>query len=370
MSDKLKKIQNAIKKINEQADSPILKLASDTKGYELLDTPFSTVNSMVGGIPRGRFSTIAGPQHTGKGAFCLQLIAHHMNNNPDFFVLWTDAESSLDTEWAEKLGVDLERLIIQRYTKECDTMEKLLDRCLDILKATETIDMWVIDSLGALLPKADIYESKGADRSLENPNMLNLQRKLGEFYRKANIYIAPNESKGYKGCAVICIGQIYTVPEAHVTLEEVRGGNAVKHWAHLRLLFRRGPKKDWPEVVEVAGQDGITRKIHPGWAGRIKLDKTRINANEGQEVLLTFMQGRGFDSKQAALSAAFGLNIIKRAGPTYSCSLLPNGKLKGKAAVVEYFLNNDDKFKELEKLINDKALEELSNTEENQSKEE
>lgn len=276
--------------------------------------------------------------------------------------MWSDFENAFDPDWAEKLGVDLDRVIVQKYTEENRTMEDSLDTALVIIHKTRAIDMWVIDSIGALLPKGDILTSKDKEKPLEGEKMLHLQKKLGEFFRKANVLIAPTEAtekkEGYPGCAVVCIGQIYSVPsDVAAGLEEVRGGNAFKHWAHLRLMLRRGPRSDWPEPIDMIGLDGKKRKIFPGWAGRIKVDKTRINGNENQELLLTFMLGRGFDSKNAIMSAAFGLGAFERNGPMYSCDLLPDGKMKGKENLIQYFMNNEEAFNKLVDRVNQLALE-------------
>lgn len=355
----LKKLNKALEKLNEKTGNNF-KLASELKNAPLLETPFATLNAVVGGIPRGKFTTVAGPQHAGKGAFCLQLLAYHMQKDPNFLGLWSDLENAFDYDWAAKLGVDLDRLIIQKYTREVDIMEKILDNALDIIKSTDLINLWVIDSIGALLPKGDIRSSQDKERSLEEANMLNLQRKLGEFFRKANPIIAPN--KDYEGCAVLSIGQIYLSPDQYVGMQ-VRGGEAFKHWAHLRLMFDRAPKKFYPEQIEMIGSDGEKRKIYPGWAGRIKIDKTRINQNEGKEVILKFMLGRGFDSKESVIAAAFGLEIIQRAGAVYRLDILPDGQIKGKDNLIDYFMTNDDAFAKLQELVNQSALQEHINLE-------
>jgi len=197
------------KLLEEFKDLGITKASEGIK-YGFYDTPFASVNSLIGGIPLGRFTTVAGPEHTGKGAFCAQLVAHLQARDPEFMCLWTDAENAFDESWATKLGVDLERVLLQKYTPEVNSMERLMDQSLSILQKVP-INMWVVDSIGALLPSKDGYETKGTkttDKSLEGTNMLNLQRKLGEFYRKANIYIAPRPKDNYKGCATIMIGQI------------------------------------------------------------------------------------------------------------------------------------------------------------------
>lgn len=112
-------------------------------------------------------------------------------------------------------------------------------------------------------------------------------------------------------------------------------------------MFRRGPKSDWPEPVKIKGPDGQTREVYPGWSGRIKIEKTRINANESKEILLPFKHGIGFDSKASTINSAFGLEIIKRTGPIYSCSYLPDGKLAGKDKVIEFFNTNEEAYQKL-----------------------
>jgi recombination protein RecA len=346
-------------KLIEQFESLGITTASKATKFGFLDTPFASINSLIGGLPVGRFTTIAGPEHTGKGAFCAQVIAHLQSRDPDFICLWTDAENAFDANWFERLGVDLDRVYLQRYTPDVNSMERLMDQALSLLKATE-INMWVVDSIGALLPSKDGYEIKNkkvSDKSFEGTNMLNLQRKLGEFYRKANIYIAPRPKEGYSGCATLMIGQIYTVPSAHASISEVKGGNAVKHWAHLRLMFRRGPRADWPDETEIVSPSGNKIKVRPGWSGRIKVEKTRINANESKEVLLPFVHGKGFDSMSSTIYSALGLDIIKRSGAFYKHSSLPDGQMKGKDNTIEYFVTNKEAYSTLHEEVMTSSLE-------------
>ncbi len=95
------------------------------------------------------------------------------------------------------------------------------------------------------------------------------------------------------------------------------------------------------------GIDGIVRKVYPGWSGRIKVDKTRVNANEGKEVLLPFTHGLGFDSKSSTINSAFGLGLIVQSGAIYTNPHLPDGKMKGKDNVIKYFLENQEVFDKL-----------------------
>ncbi len=352
---KIDEIKKLIAKTNKKVGTSTLRLGSEMPNVDFITSPFTSVNSLVKGFPRGKLTVIAGPEHTGKGAFCAQLAAYNQSIDPDFVVMWSDLENSFDRKWAENLGMDLDRVIFHKYTSEADTMEKVLDIAFEFLK-TKKIDMWILDSVGALLPKSDVYASDGSARSLEEANMLNLQRKLGEALRKMNILISPDEAASYKGCTTIFIGQVYTVPSANVALEEVRGGNALKHWAHLRLKFRRGPKSDWPKPMEVVGLDGKNRKAYPGWASCIKVDKTRMNSSETQEITIPFFFGRGFDASISTISAALGLNVITRKGAYYECPILPD-KVQGKEELIAYFTSNPDALKALGELVDKQYLE-------------
>jgi len=141
-----------------------------------------------------------------------------------------------------------------------------------------------------------------------------------------------------------------------VSLEEVKGGNSVKHWAHLRLKMRRGPKNDWPKPIKVSGLDGKVREKHPGWACALKVDKTRLNGSESQEILLPFYYGRGFDSVLSTISAAMGLDIITRRGAYYECPLFSE-KVQGKEEVISIFSKDSNLLAELGKLVDKVSLE-------------
>jgi recombination protein RecA len=352
-NDKLKRLQNVIKKINSGRNEPVIQFGAETlEKFGYYETPFATLNDLCRGIPIGRFTTIAGASQVGKSALTLQIIAHLQNIDPEFVAVWVDYENSWDPDWAATLGVDLERIIVVTYSADAQNMEAVMDQVITLIETRE-IGIVVVDSIGGMTPKGDIMD-KDKTRSLEKSNMLNLQTKLGEIYRLLNIKIAP--SGDFKGTAVIFLGHIYQVPNQQgFHISEVRGGNAVKHWAHIRLSMKRGPKDDWPKEIEVTNLDGKKRKVRPGFSGRILLEKTKTNANEGQEIALGFYHGRGYDFIQSTISAALGLEIIERSGAWYSCDLFPEEKLQGRDAIDRFFESNEEAYQELTKLVDQKA---------------
>jgi len=313
---------------------PNLKLGfAELDELQFIPTPFNTLNALCNhsrgsGIPRGKFGVIAGAQQTAKTTLLQQVIAFNMQLDPDFIALWTDAENALDEDWCKTLGIDLDRLIIHRAAPDNPYMERILEDGLTLVKS-QAVDMWVIDSIGALMPQSE------NTKELEEGKMLDHPRKMGEFFRKANNAICPTGDE-FQGTACVLIGQVYNAPTTSgVGLEEVRGGNAVKHWAYWRWKTRRGRKDEGPGTHKFTMPDGETRDIIRGWPQHIKIDKTKVNDREGQEVVLQFMFGRGLDSIQAAISSLFGNDVMERKGGWYYHPDFPSGKLQGKPAVIQ-----------------------------------
>jgi recombination protein RecA len=365
VSKNLEKIKNLVKKINKGAKHPIIQFASDTiDKFGFLSTPFTTLNRLCRGIPIGRFTIIAGASQVGKSAMCLQIIAHLQREDPEFLAVWVDFENSWDPDWAQTLGVDLERVVLLSYGEGTENMEAVLDKLMAVV-GTQCAGLVVIDSIGGMTPKKDIQDKEGV-RSLEKSNMLNLQTKLGEVYRIFNIKIAPRGD--FRGTAVIMLGHVYQVPnDQGYTITEVRGGNAVKHWGYIRLAMKRGPKADWPKAIKVTGLDGKEHPVYPGFSGRVMLEKTKANQNEGQEIALGFYHGRGFDHIQSTISAALGLGIIDRSGGWYKSDLFPGEKVQGREAVDSFFMTDELAYKKLTELVDTSAATMQPTEEDNES---
>lgn len=321
LEDKKKTLNKALANLKKK-DNLSLDFGN-VEEMEFFETPFPTLNTLIGGgFPKGKFTTIAGAERTAKGTLILQTIGYHMQKDPEFIVLWTDAEDAMDREWAEMHGVDFDRVIVQKYSDDAPYFEKLLDAGLKLIE-TGSIDMWVLDSVGAFTPKSE-YE-----KDIEENAMLDLQRKLGLFFRKSIRPVSVHK------VGVIMVGQIYEAPQTSYVDIRVKGGNALKHWAHLRLMTRRGNRQEGPTAVKVMAPDGETRDIVPGWAQHIKVDKTRVNDKEGQEIILQFVFGRGLDSIAASITALLAHGIVERRGAYYYNEKLPDGKIQGKDALID-----------------------------------
>lgn len=331
-------LEKVLKDLNKKKN---LRLGfNDIPEIEYYETPFVTFNKLTGGgFPKAKYTTIAGPEKTGKTTLILQTIGYLMSQDPEFTVLWTDAEDTLTKKWSSIHGIDEDRFILQRYSQDAESFEKLADDAIKIIE-TGGVNMWVIDSVGALLTKAEM------EKDVNDETMLTLPRKLSLFFRKTANTVSNN-----KVCCLL-IGQVYTVPAANYAQYEVKGGNALKHWASLRIMTRRGNKDEAPPPVKIRMPDGETRQVPSGWAQHLKVDKTKLNENEGQEILLQFILGRGLDSVTASITALLGSETIERKGGWYYHDKLPDGKIQGKDTLISFLTENrsvlDEIVKELD----------------------
>jgi recombination protein RecA len=352
IEEKKRQLNNLLNKMKKLKSNTGMRVGfGEIDPIEFYDTPFPTLNNLTGGgIPKGKFTVIAGPHMTGKTTLMQQWIAHQMNSDPDFVCLWTDAENSLDVDWCKQLGIDADRLIVQKYSDDPEyrNMETILEQGYNLIE-TGSINVWVIDSIGALIPKSEI------DKELVEGKMLDLQRKMGEFFRKASASISINK------VACVLVGQVYDVPTTSgVGLQEVRGGNSVKHFAHVRLKARRGRRDLGPGEHELVMPSGEKKKIAKGWAQVLKLDKTKINDKEAQEIILHFIYGRGFDSVAASISAVMA-TLINRSGAWYTHDCFPEhntGKraIHGRDNVVQFLEKNPDILKKLTDQLDDELV--------------
>lgn len=344
----MNKADEVLKKLGKKVAAE-LKKGSDLENIVFIPTPFPALNNLMGGgYPRGRHTVVAGPSQVSKTTTALQTIAYQQSIDPDFLAVYIAAEP-LDKEWVQKLGVDLERIIIIENpgTFDPDThkkkdlipgsMEWYLQRLVDVL-GTKMIDLVVVDSIGALVPQQEILKEMNEDTMMLTP------KRMGQLFRKAGMFM----ESGPDSAAIIWIGHVYDVPTTSgISLQQVKGGNAVAYWAHTRILQRRSyAKTDKPQPVSVMCPDGETREISPGWACRIKLEKTKSNDKEGQEIMIPFILGRGLDSTRSTIMSCFSFGLIEQKGAWISSPFIVDEeqtpcKLQGKQAAIDYFMENE-----------------------------
>ncbi|MDN7675194.1 recombinase RecA [Burkholderia oklahomensis] len=271
----------------------------------------------VGGLPRGRVVEIYGPESSGKTTLTLQVVAEMQKLGGT--AAFIDAEHALDVQYASKLGVNVPELLISQP----DTGEQALE-IVDALVRSGSIDMIVIDSVAALVPKAEIEGEMGdALPGLQARLMSQALRKLTGSIKRTN-------------CLVIFINQIrMKIGVMFGNPETTTGGNALKFYSSVRLDIRRiGSIKKNDEVI--------------GNETRVKVVKNKVSP-PFREAIFDILYGEGISRQGEIVDLGVQAKIVDKAGAWYSYSGEKIGQ--GKDNAREFLRENSEIAREIENRI-------------------
>ena len=271
----------------------------------------------VGGLPRGRVIEIYGPESSGKTTLALLAIAEAQKTGGT--AAFVDAEHALDPIYAKKLGVDIDELIVSQP----DTGEQALE-IVDTLVRSNAIDVLVVDSVAALVPRAEIEGEMGDSH-------VGLQARLmSQALRKLTGSI--NRSK----CTVIFINQVrMKIGVMYGNPETTTGGNALKFYASVRLDIRRiGQIKDRDEVV--------------GNTTRVKVVKNKV-APPFRQVEFDIMYGEGVSKVGEMLDLGVKAGLVEKSGAWFSYDSTRIGQ--GRENAKTFLKENPEMMDRLEKAI-------------------
>ena len=293
-------------------DAPRVKVGAISTGAINLDAAIG-----VGGIPRGRITEIYGPESSGKTTLALHIAANAQKN--DGVAAFIDAEHALDVEYARKLGVDIDELLVSQP----DTGEEALE-IAEILVRSGAVAVIVIDSVAALVPKAEIEGDMGdSHMGLQARLMSQALRKLaGSINRSRTSVVFINQLREK-------IGVMFGNPET------TTGGRALKFYSSVRLDLRRiGPVKERDEIT--------------GSKVRVKVVKNKVAPPFRQaEFDIMFSEGISHTSLLVDIGAEAG--IIDRSGAWYSYGKERIGQGRENAKL--YLKDHEDVMAEIEEKV-------------------
>ena len=318
-ADKLKALDMAMRQIEKDfGKGSIMKLgeASQKMNIEVIPTGALSLDIAlgVGGIPRGRVIEIYGPESSGKTTVALHMIAQAQKMGG--YAAFIDAEHALDPEYARKLGVDIDNLLISQP----DNGEQALE-IADALVRSGAIDIIVIDSVAALVPRAEIEGEMGDSH-------VGLQARLmSQALRKLTGIISKSK------CATIFINQIREkVGVMFGNPETTTGGRALKFYSTIRIDVRRvDTLKNGNDVI--------------GSRTRVKVVKNKV-APPFKQAEFDIMYGEGVSHEGCLDDLGVDLDIITKSGAWYSYNETRLGQ--GKEKVKDYLKENPELAQEIE----------------------
>jgi len=324
-TEKLKALELAITQIDRQfGKGSIMRLGDHRISAEVDVIPTGSLSLDaalgVGGVPRGRVVEIFGPEASGKTTLALHIIAEAQKAGG--IAAFVDAEHALDAHYARNLGVDIDNLLISQP----DTGEQALE-ITETLVRSGAIDVIVIDSVAALVPRAELEGDMGDQQmGLQARLMSQAMRKLaGAISKSRSCVIFTNQIRER-------IGTLFGSPET------TTGGRALKFYASVRLDIRRiASIKDGEKVI--------------GNRTKVKVVKNKV-APPFREAEFDILYGTGISREGEVLDLAVEHEIVQKSGTWFSYG---NERLgQGRENVKQFLLQNPDLLAEIEKKVREK----------------
>lgn len=318
--EKAKAIKMAIDQIEKQhGKGSIMKLSDkQVQNVDAVSTGSISLDAAIGigGVPKGRIIEIFGPESSGKTTICLHVIAEAQKKGG--IAAFVDTEHALDVNYAQRLGVDLNRLLLSQP----EFGEQALE-IVETLVRSNAIDVIVVDSVAALTPRVEIEGDMGdAQMGSQARLMSQAMRKLNAAIGKSNTCVIFTNQLRSK------IGVVYGNPET------TTGGNALKFYASVRIDIRR------KEVIK-EGQDIVGNRV------KVKIVKNKV-APPFKEVEFDILYNEGISKIGDMMDVATEYGIIQKSGSWYSFG---SERAQGRDGLKKILIDNPNIYNEIENKV-------------------
>lgn len=322
VEDKEKALQDALQQIQKQfGKGAVMKLGDEAAKMDIEAISTGSMSpdlaTGIGGIPKGRIIEVFGPESSGKTTLTLHIIAEAQKTGGR--TAFIDAEHALDPEYAKNLGVNVDELLVSQP----DTGEQALEIC-EMLVRSSALDLIVVDSVAALVPKAEIEGEMGDSHvGLQARLMSQALRKLTGFVKKTNTAVVFINQLREK------VGVMFGSPET------TTGGRALKFYSSMRLDVRR--------VDSIKSGDDFL-----GNRTKVKVVKNKV-APPFKQAEFDIMYGEGISRSGDVLDCAVEAKIIEKAGSWYSFD--GNRIGQGRENVKKYLTENPETMQKVEEMV-------------------
>ena len=331
------KLDEIVKNVNKQQKEEIITRGLSDYNYKRIPFTSPRMNYCTfGGIPIGKITEFYGEEHGGKTTTALDIVANyqHMENARD--ILYVDAENSLDVEWAQKLGVDIEKLyILQPKSQSAEEMFQVICDMVD----TGEVGLWVLDSIGVLVSSQEL------DKTMEDKTYGGISKPLTLFGKKIEMLMHRHK------CTGIAINQLREDMNSTWGGTTTPGGRGWKHYCSVRMQFSRG------KFLDERGNE-LTRSAESP-AGNIVLmsmTKNKTCPPTRRTGMYTLNYETGIDYLKDLVDVAIKYGIVDKHGAWFDI-LDPNtgevlkGKIQGQANVYEELETDNELLKKVEQLV-------------------
>lgn len=327
-------IDNLIAEVNKKYKTDIIRKASDLKSIEFIPFTSPMMNYLTrGGTPVGRMVEFVGLPQSGKTTTALDVIANYQKKYPDRYVVYLDAENTMDKEWGMTLGVNWDMVIL--IQPEAEYGEQLLDMLLDYIRSGK-IGMVVLDSVPYIQPKST------CEKALDEKTYGGNSALIKAFCDKVVPLCKKTE------CTFLVINQIRENIGNPYKPFKIPCGTALAHACSQILWFTKGSLLD-----EKGGEVSSNYATPTGNRVQVKMEKNKVTKNDRRLGSYTLNYYSGVDEITDVLDLGISLGVIVQSGAWFKATLKDGTekKMQGKNGVQEFYFNDLEELEALKESI-------------------